>query len=242
MPQKRRRVKQSIKIKGRKNQAQQQNVNVKVINRGPPAYPNFMGGVGGGGQTISYQQPLSTPPGIISDNDMMKKLLEALNISNREPPNTLEAFVNKVAPQNPDELGLQRSSSSAFTPIRESPSPYSLSSGQSSPLDIDLSRNVSPPGYPEKGFLFRGLEDELSNRLNNVSSSASSSKSPSMSRTSSSSSLPGFNRKVSLSAPPIRTKVATLSGPNFEKLRTAIRLREERAKLKSIAEEKSEAK
>ena len=114
MQQKRRRVrplKQSIKIKGRKNQAQQQNVNVKVINRHPSAPPNFMGGFGGGGPTITYQQPLSTPPGIMSDNNMMKKLLEGLNISNREPPNMLEAFVNKVAPQNPDELGLQRENS-----------------------------------------------------------------------------------------------------------------------------------
>jgi hypothetical protein len=283
MPQKRKRVrplKQSIKIKGRKNQAQQQNVNVKVINRPPSAPPNFMGGFGGGGQTISYQQPLATPPGIISDNDMMKKLLGALNISNKEPPNMLEAFVKKVAPQNPDELGLLRSSSSAFVPVTSSPSSYSLSSGQSSPLDMDLSPNASPPGSPERGFLFRGLEDELSDRLNNVSSSASSSKSLSMSRTSSSSSLPGFNRPVSLSIPTItlgglrpivmqqqavqrirdaraRASSAPLPGAPTPPAptpppRAKIQLPEEfvqrirdlsaRKKLKTIAEEKSEAK
>jgi hypothetical protein len=249
MPQKRRRVrplKQSIKIKGRKNQAQQQNVNVKVINRPPSAPPNFMGGFGGGGQTISYQQPLSTPPGIISDNDMMKKLLEGLNISNKEPPNTLQAFVKKVAPQNPDEMGLQRSfaslTSSAFTPVRTSPFiPYVIPAGKESPLDMDLSPNASPPGYPEQGFLFRGLEDELSDRLNNVSSSASSSKSSSMSRTSSSSSLPGFDRPVSLSIPTI-----TLGGlrPMVMQQQAVQRIRDARARarLKSIAEEKSEAK
>lgn len=216
-------LKQSIKIKGRKNQAQQQNVNVKVINR-PSAPPNFMGGFAGAGPTITYQQPLATPPGIISDNEMMKKLLEALNISNKEPPNTLQAFIKKVAPQNPDELGLPRSSSSAFTPIRTSPS-YSLPSGQSSPAD--LSYSPSPPGYPNR-FLFKGLEDDLSDRLNTVSSSASSS---SMSRTSSSSVLP---------------TMITLGGAIPMKLRAEAlqRLRDarERAKLKTIAEEKSEAK